>query len=781
MTNPRSNDLPPPDPAPVNLPPSPVAVGRGWQDILPRLAILALAVLWIYSPVCNPTFQADWLWDDDTMLTANLTVQHRLSEDPAVPPAHAATLGKLWLGPSGPDFFPLTYTALWAQWPFFSIDPRDGGPVKPGGPAVAWSFGYHLVSVLLHLAGALALWRLFAVMRMPGAWLGALIFAVHPVCVESVAWVSEFKNTLSLPLFLLAAIHYIHFDDLMQTGEALDSPRAARRYVLALVFFVLAMLAKTSVVMLPVLILFYVWWKRGRITGRDVVRSGHFFLVSLVLGLVTIYYQHGRAIGDEPIIVGGFASRLACAGMSVFWYLKLLVWPVHLLPIYEKWDVDPPRLWQFLPWPVIAAAAGWFWWKRASWGRHAIFAFGSFLLMVSPTLGFITISYMRITWAADHFIYLPLIALVGWVAAGIARWYERAADDVRRVIFAGTTAAIIALTILSFNYTACWVNEDALWTHTLSYNENAWQAHNRLGARKSSRGQVENNGPASRVENLGAFHHFTRATELRPDLGETHNNLATAYREKARVSEQRGDEVTAEFEMNASIEHFAEACRLMPQVPVLHVNLANALTTAGRYVEAASKFKELMDKDPSNPSLINSYGVALYKQGDKKEEAIAQFRRALEIAPDLKDARESLAVAVGEIPDPAAKTPLPPPDGKPGDPKYEKFLADSMAVAGRLVEAEDKYKELLSKEPNNAVLVNNYGSILHKQGKKKEAIAQFRQSIKLAPDLKDAINNLAAALAETPAPPADASPPPPGDKPKPTKSNVPAKKDPAPK
>jgi predicted Zn-dependent protease len=104
-----------------------------------------------------------------------------------------------------------------------------------------------------------------------------------------------------------------------------------------------------------------------------------------------------------------------------------------------------------------------------------------------------------------------------------------------------------------------------------------------------------------------------------------------------------------------------------------------------------------------------------------------------------------------------------------------------MAVEGRLVEAEDKYKELLTNEPNNAVLVNNYGSILHKQGKKKEAIAQFRQSIKLAPDLKDAINNLAAALAETPAPPVDASPPPPGDKPKPTKSNVPAKKDPAPK
>lgn len=657
MTNPSSNDFTPADPAPVGT-----AHGRRRQDFLLRLSILTLVVLWIYSPVCNPTLHADWLWDDDVLLTANPTVQHRLMNDPAAPPAHFATLKKLWINPDGPDYFPLTYTALWAQWPFFSVDPRNGGPVQPGGPAVPWSFGYHLVSVLMHLAGVLALWRLFAVMRMPGAWLGALIFAVHPVCVESVAWVAELKNTLSLPLFLLAAIHYIHFDNLMESGEALDSPRVAKRYLLALSFFLLAMFAKTSVVMLPILILFYVWWKRGKVSGRDVVRAIPFFLVSLVLGLVTIYYQHGRAIGEEPIPVGGFASRLAISGMSVLWYLKLLVWPVHLLPIYPRWDVDPPKLWQFLPWLLVVAAGVWFWLRRATWGRHAIFAFGSFLLMVAPILGFITISYMRISWSADHFIYLPMISLVGWVAAGIGRWYERAADDEQPVIVAGTSILVAGLTLLSFKYAACWVNEDALWTHTLTYNDEAWQAHNRLGARKMSRGQVENSGPASRVENLGAFHHFTRATALRPDLGETHNNLGTVYRERARMSDQRGDGATARREMDASIERFTEACRLTPQVVVFHLNLANALTTAGRYVEAANKFKELVDNDPGNPSLINNYGVALFKQGNKKDEAIAQFRRALEIAPDLKDARESLAVALGEIPDPSASIPPPKPD-----------------------------------------------------------------------------------------------------------------------
>jgi Tfp pilus assembly protein PilF len=148
-------------------------------------------------------------------------------------------------------------------------------------------------------------------------------------------------------------------------------------------------------------------------------------------------------------------------------------------------------------------------------------------------------------------------------------------------------------------------------------------------------------------------------------LGETHNNLGTAYLERALMSGQRGDKATARREMDASIEHFAEACRLTPQTPqtsAFHVNLANALTTGGRYIEAANKYRELLDRDPGNPSLISNYGFALYKQGNHKEEAIAQFRRALEIAPDLTEARESLAVALGEAPDPSAGTTPPEPD-----------------------------------------------------------------------------------------------------------------------
>ena len=541
--------------------------------------------------------------------------------------------------------------------------------MQPGGPAVAWPVGYHITTVLLHLLGALSLWRLFAVMKLPGAWLAALIFAVHPVCVESVAWVSELKNTLSLPLFLWSAIHYIAFDDLVSAGAAPGDRRAAKHYVAAIAFFLLAMFAKTSVVAMPVLILLYAWWKRNAVTSRDLVFAAPFFVISIVLGLITIWYQHGRAIGQETIIVGGLDSRLASAGLSLAWYMKILAWPVHLLPIYTKWAVDPPQVWQFLPWPVLVGVTWWFWQNRATWGRHALFGLGFFLLMVAPVLGFITISYMRITWAADHFIYLPMIGIIGVVVAGVASWARRLSAEERSYVQVGTAVLVVALTLLAHGDAACWVNEDALWTHTLTYNPNAWQAHNRLGAKKFSRGHVENLGPEAglrpemgveqtrigpqtRIQNLGAFYHFSWSTFLRPDLGETHNNLGTAWSARAQSALQQGNKAAADMCMTKAVEQFAEACRVTPHVPAIHVNLANSLAAAGRFSEAAEKYAELVGQEPNNPALINNYGVALYKSG-RTEDSIVQFRKALEIAPGLKDAQESLAVALGEKPDPA--------------------------------------------------------------------------------------------------------------------------------
>jgi Flp pilus assembly protein TadD len=568
-----------------------------WRDLLFQAAIIVLAGLWIYSPA----YHGDWLWDDDQLLTAN----------PVVQSGSLQGLAKLWFNPDGADFFPLSYTALWAQWPFFKNQPT----------------GYHVTTILLHITGSLLLWALLARMRIPGAWLSSLIFAIHPVCVESVAWVSETKNTLSLPLFLLCCLCWIVQD------EATEGPRRARFYVLSMACFLLAMLAKTSMVALPVVLLLHAWWKRGRVSVDDAVRAAPFFLISIVLGIITCRYQWGRAIGAETIPVGGAASRIATAGMAILFYLKQIVWPLNLLPIYPRWEVDPPKVWQFLAWPVIGGAAAWIWANRGTaerpgWGRHAVFGLGFFLLMVLPVLGFVTISYMRITWVADHFIYLPMIGVVALIGAATTRWYERADASSQPLIAAGGTIALAAGMLLAFRYANAWASEDALWTHTLKTNHDAWQAHNRLGAKKFSRGDIE-----------GGFYHFTQSTRLRPDLGETHNNLGSALSAKGRLDE--------------AIKEFAEACRLTPHVPAMQVNLANSLFQAGRFTEAGERFRLMLEKEPDNPALLNNYAVTLYRQGNK-EEAIKLFVRALEINPNLKDAREGLAVARGERPGPAS-------------------------------------------------------------------------------------------------------------------------------
>jgi tetratricopeptide (TPR) repeat protein len=592
-----------------NIPPTTEA-GR-WRDFLLRAAIIVLAGLWIYSPA----YHGDWLWDDDQLLTAN----------PVVQSGSLQGLGKLWFNPDGADFFPLSYTALWAQWPFFKNTPT----------------GYHVTTIVLHVIGSLLLWALLHRMRVPGAWLSGLIFAIHPVAVESVAWVSETKNTLSLPLFLLSCLCWVVQDE---EDEEREDGKRTWFYVLSMVFFLLAMLAKTSMVGLPVLLLLHAWWKRGTVTLQDVIRAAPFFLISLVLGIITIQYQHGRAIGAEKILVGGVASRIATAGMAILFYLAEIVWPVNLLPIYPRWEVDPPKAWQFLAWPVIAAAAAWMWANRGTadrpgWGRNVLFGLGFFLLMVLPVLGFVTISYMRITWVADHFNYLPMVGVIALIGAAATRWYERSTASAQPLIIAGGAVALAACALLSFRYANAWASEDALWTHTLKTNHDAWQAHNRLGAKKFSRGDIE-----------GGYYHFTQSTRLRPDLGETHNNLGSSLSAKGRLDE--------------AIKEFAEACRLTPHVPAMRVNLANALFQAGRFAAASDAFQFLLEKEPNNAALINNYAVTLYRQGNK-DEAVRQFRRALEINPTMKDAREGLAVALGEqpagpAPGPAAVAPAPP-------------------------------------------------------------------------------------------------------------------------
>jgi cytochrome c-type biogenesis protein CcmH/NrfG len=555
-----------------------------WESVLVKAIVILLASLWIYSPV----FDGDWLWDDDYLITANPVVQ---SPD---------GLASFWVEPKTADYFPLTMSALWLMWKWFGLD----------------STGYHIAAALLHALGACLVWALFRTMNFRGAWLAGLIFAVHPLAVESVAWVSELKNTLSLPFFLAAGCFFVRFED---TGRRVF-------YWAALGFFLAAMLAKSSVVMFPVVMLLYVWWRRDRIAWRDLWNAAPFFLVSLLLGLVTLHFQHSRAIGNEPIPIGGLDSRFAIAGMAIFFYFSKILWPALLLPIYPQWAANPPEFSQFLAWPVLAGVLGVFWIRRKTWGRHALMGVGFYLISLLPVLGFVAMSYMRVGWVADHFLYIPMIGIVALVVGVGVRASDLAGVKWRPAFGVLAAAVVGLLAFWSHRYAGIWENEDKLWSYTLKHNWECWQAHNRIGAREFNRGNVD-----------VALDHFREATRLRPDLAETQNNLGSA--------------VLAKKDAKAAIRHFQEALRLSPAIVAIQSNLARALLLDNQPAAAAELYADLCRRYPDNPTFLCNLGVTLFQSG-KKTEAIAIFRRALEIDPNLPDARENLRAAMEEVENP---------------------------------------------------------------------------------------------------------------------------------
>jgi tetratricopeptide (TPR) repeat protein len=553
-------------------------------NMLTEAAVLVLAGLWVYSPA----YHGDWLWDDDLLVTHDDDVQS----------GSLAGLFRIWADPERTDFFPLTSSLFWLESLLFGMQPT----------------GFHVTSIMLHVASGLLLWRLLTMMKVPGAWAAALAFTIHPACVESVAWIAETKNTLSLPLCLAACIFWVGQDD-EEPG-----PKRQKFYLLSLAFFLLGMLAKTSFVAMPVLTLLYAWWKRGTVTRQDVVRAAPMFLISVVLGIITIRWQ-SSAIGTQALNVGGVDSRFVTAGLAIVFYLATIVWPVQLLPIYPRWEVDPPKIWQFLPWLLIGGATWWLWKNRhAAAARHAIFALGFFLLTVAPVLGFIDISYMRISWVADHFLYVPMIGPLTLIVAAAAAWLGGRPERQRTILTGVAAGVMLLLALNSFLYSIRWMDEAHLWEYTLARNYGAWAGHSRLGQYKLDRGDVD-----------GACEHFQHAARLRPDLSRVHTDLGLALLKRGSLDE--------------AIKSLQAAVQAAPDSVVTRTNLADGLSQVGRYAEARALYEEVMGLGPVKPLTLSNYGIVLFKLGEA-DKAVAEFKRALALDPDLQEARENLKVAL---------------------------------------------------------------------------------------------------------------------------------------
>ena len=409
-------------------------------------------------------------------------------------------LGSIWSWPSRivkeAHYWPLTYTTFWLEHKIWGLEPA----------------GYHVVNVLLHLLNTLLVWRLLLRLAVPGAWVAAAVFAVHPLHVESVAWIIERKDVLSGLFYLVAVLVWLRF---------LERPRPWR-HGLSLLLFAAGLLSKSIVVTMPAALLILQWWKEGRITVQDLRRVAPFFLVGLVLTAVDLY-SYGSRMGSLDY---SLPERMLVASQALWFYAAKLVWPTGLAVIYPRWDISlgDPWAWLYLTGAVALATTLWF--LRHRIGRGPLAGALFFAVTLSPALGFVNHGYMEYSLVADRFQYLAGIGVVAVLVGSAAHGAGRLPGRLK------SPAAGLLVVLLALLGTLTWRQADiyrdgvTLFSHIVSLNPEARSAHYNLSTAAMNAGHLEEALAAARI-----------AVEKQPERADAHAVLGTALIRTERIVE----------------------------------------------------------------------------------------------------------------------------------------------------------------------------------------------------------------------------------------------------
>lgn len=632
-------------------------------------------------------FRANFIWDDESHLTRNPCVIGPLG------------LREIWTTAQA-VYYPLVLTTFWTLHKFIGLNP----------------FPYHLLNVLLHATSAILLWRVLRLLEVRGSWLGAALWALHPVMVQSVAWITELKNTQSCVFYLLSILFFLRWND---DGDAVCRPIQQRTegrfsfvFALSLLFFILATLSKPSVVVLPFVLALCIWWMRGKLHWRDILTLIPFALISALASTWTIWEQkfHARAIGPDWAQTA--PERLIIAGKAIWFYLGKLVWPHPLIFIYPRWHVDSSEVFEYLP--LLAALIGLvaLWFIRAKWGRALFFAACYYVVCLFPVLSFFTVFFFRYSFVSDHFQYLASMGPLALVGAGIAtlsnRFSDTPADFVPRLdvmsqsdstiaglrsplLLSGILCGIllVPLGFLTWRQSAEYHNLFTSYTATLQKNPGCWMAHYNLGILLSEQGQADE-----------AIDHYRQAVALRPDYAEAHYNLGRLLVEQGHV--------------NDAIAHYEKAAVINPADAETQNNLGVTLFGIGRADEAIAHYRKALQIWPDYGEASCNLAAALIAKGDF-DGAIAQYTACLRAIPDQEEARYNLASA--------------------------------LLRKGRTDEAIIQYQKVLQMHPESADAHANLGSAWLAKGRVRDAMSEYTNALRISPENLAALSNLAWLLA----------------------------------
>jgi tetratricopeptide (TPR) repeat protein len=701
-------------------------------------ALVFLAALAAYLPALSGGF----IWNDSDYVTA-----------PAL--RSVGGLVRIWTDVGATQqYYPLLHSAFWAEHRLWGDHP----------------LGYHVVTLLLH-AGSAVLFALVLrrLLDLGGAqpagtgasarpyagveWLAALLFALHPVHVESVAWITEQKNTLSLAFYLAAALAYLRFDRV----------RRPRTYFAALALFACSLLCKTVTATLPAALLVAFWWRRGRLGWRrDVLPLLPWLVLGAGAGMFSSWVErvYGGAQGSDFDLAP--LARPLVAGRAVWFYAGKLAWPSGLNFIYPRWVIETSVWWQWI-FPLGALAAGAALWALRRRSRAPLAAYLFFVGSLFPVLGFVNLYGARYSWVWDHWQYLADLGPIALAAAGlVALW--RVLLRTPRWLGPGLVAALAGLLgTLTWSHCGMFHDNQTLYFQNLALNPGSWLAHNNLGCeldmmpgrRKDAIAQFEEalrlkpdfveaqNSLGCDLEKVPgrlneAIAHYEEALRIKPDFVEAHYNLGNALNSAGRAAD--------------AIEQYEEALRLKPDHVEAHYNLGNALDAQGRLSEAIEQYEEALRLRPDYVEAHNNLGLALAKVPGRLADAAAQYEQALRIRPDIAETHTNLGKALSRMPGRMDDAVAQYEEALRIRPDYADahfYLANALVQNGRVPEAIRHYEEALRIQPDLAEASNNLGMVLCRMGRIQEGLARIEAAIRIQPDFAQAHFARGAALLQT--------------------------------